>query len=148
MFDFFIKLSTDNQVDLIPNANLKFYFRYQYTDTLANSEDPDQHISSIATKTLDFLRRNLSFARKSTKEVAHKSLVRHRPEYAVPIWNQYSKTTIQQVEKVQRMAAVGGGATLTVLGTCSTSCSDQLLRPGGISHLHFSSTIMSIDKDM
>ena len=68
---------------------------------------------------------------------------------AIDLSMQYlSKTTIQQVEKVQRTAAEpGGSATLAVLDTCSTSCSDQLLRTGGISHLHFSSTIMSIDKD-
>ena len=40
--------------------------------------DWGQHISEIsskATKTLGFLRRNLAFAHKSTKEVAYKTLV-------------------------------------------------------------------------
>ena len=41
--------------------------------------DWGQHISDIspkATKTLGFLRRNMAFARRGTKEVAYKTLVR------------------------------------------------------------------------
>ena len=67
-----------------------------------------QHISDIsskATKTLGFLRRNLAFKPRSTKEVAYKTLVRPKLEYAAPIWSPYCKTQIQQVEKVQRTAA-------------------------------------------
>ena len=70
--------------------------------------DWGQHISDIsskATKTLGFLRRNLAFAPRSTKEVAYKTLVRPKLEYAAPIWSPYCKTQIQQVEKVQRTAA-------------------------------------------
>ena len=70
--------------------------------------DWGQHISGIsskATKTLGFLRRNLAFAPRSSKEVAYKSLVRPKLEYAVPIWSPYSKLQINQVEKVQRTAA-------------------------------------------
>ena len=62
-------------------------------------------ISSKATKTLGFLRRNLAFAPLSTKEVAYKTLVRPKLEYAAPIWSPYSKLQINQVEKVQRTAA-------------------------------------------
>ena len=53
-----------------------------------------QHISEIsskATKTLRFLGRNLTFAPKSTKEVANKTLVRPKLEYAAPICSPYSK---------------------------------------------------------
>ena len=76
--------------------------------TSTDSMDWGQHISDIsskATKTLGFLRRNLAFAPRSTKEVAYKTLVRPKLEYAVPIWSPYCKTQIQQVEKVQRTAA-------------------------------------------
>ena len=47
--------------------------------------DWSQHISEIsskATKTLSFLRRSLAFAPRSTKEVAYKTLVRPKLEYA------------------------------------------------------------------
>ena len=55
--------------------------------------DWGQHISDIsskATKTLGFLRRNLAFAPwSSTKKAAHKTLVRPKLEYAAPIWSPY-----------------------------------------------------------
>ena len=63
--------------------------------TISDNMDWGQHISEIsckATKTLGFLRRNLAFApTKSTKEVAYKTLVRPKLEYAAPIWSPYSK---------------------------------------------------------
>ena len=73
--------------------------------TITENINWGHHISSKATKTLGFLRRNLAFAPRSTKEVAYKTLVRPKFEYAAPIWSHYCKTQIQQVEKVQRTAA-------------------------------------------
>ena len=76
--------------------------------TISDNMDWGQHISEIsskATKTLGFLRRNLAFAPMSTKEVAYKTLVRPRLKYAAPIWSPYSKLQINQAEKVQRTAA-------------------------------------------
>ena len=76
--------------------------------TITENMDWGHHISDIsskATKTLGFLRRNLAFAPRSTKEVAYKTLVRPKLEYAAPIWSPYCKIWIQQVEKVQRTAA-------------------------------------------
>ena len=58
--------------------------------TITENMDWGQHISDIsskATKILDFLRRNLAFAPRSTKEVAHKTLVRPKLDYAAPIWS-------------------------------------------------------------
>ena len=76
--------------------------------TISDNMDWGQHISEIsskATKTLSFLRRNLAFAPKSTKEVAYKTLVRPTLEYAALIWSPNSKLQTNQVEKVQRTAA-------------------------------------------
>ena len=76
--------------------------------TITDNMDWSQHISEIsskAAKTLGFLRRNLAFAPKSTKEVAYKTMGRPKLEYAAPIWSPYSKLQINQVEKVQRTAA-------------------------------------------
>ena len=50
-----------------------------------------RHISEISSKALGFLRRNLAFSPESTKEVAYKSLVWPKSEYAAPILSPYSK---------------------------------------------------------
>ena len=76
--------------------------------TITDYMDWGQHVSEIsskATKTLGFLRRNLAFAPRSTKEVAYKALVRPKLEYAAPFWSSHSKLQINQIEKVQRTAA-------------------------------------------
>ena len=60
--------------------------------TFTENMDWGQHIydiSSKETKTSGFLRRNLAFAPRSTKEVAYKTLVRPKLEYAAPIWSPY-----------------------------------------------------------
>ena len=100
--------------------------------------DWGQHISEIsskATKTLGFLRRNLAFAPRSTKEVAYKTLVRPKLEYAAPIWSPYSKLQIYQVEKVQRTAArwtCRRWRNTSSVGESLMSLSGHLLRPLGI----------------
>ena len=80
------------------------YLKLTITDDL----DWGQHISEIsakATKTMGFLRRSLAFAPRHTKEVAYKTLVCPKLEYAAPIWHPYHESQIGQVEKVQRTAA-------------------------------------------
>ena len=75
-----------------------------------------QHVSEISSKaatTLGFLRRNLAFVPRSTKEVAYKTLVWPKLEYAAPIWSRHSKHQINQIGKVQRTAA---------LWTCRSVC--------------------------
>ena len=57
-----------------------------------------------ATQTLDFLRRNLALAPRETKDMAYKTLVRPKLECASPVWNPYSKSHVNQLEKVQRTA--------------------------------------------
>ena len=51
--------------------------------TISDNMDWGQHISEISSKeakTLGFLRRNLAFAPRSTKEAAYKTLVRPKLE--------------------------------------------------------------------
>ena len=70
--------------------------------------DWGQHISVIsskAIKTLDFLCRNMSFAPWSTKEVAYKTLVQPKLEYAAQNWSPYSEFQITQIKKVHKTAA-------------------------------------------
>ena len=70
--------------------------------TITDNMDWGQHVSDIsskATKTLGFLRRNLAFAPRSTKEVAYKTLIRPKLGYAAPIWSPHLKLQINQIEK-------------------------------------------------
>ena len=67
--------------------------------TITDNTDLGQHVSEISsktTKTLGFLRSNLAFAPRSTKEVAYKTLARSILEYAAPIWSLHSKLQIYQ----------------------------------------------------
>ena len=76
--------------------------------TITDDLDWGQHISQISSKatwTLGFLRQNLAFAPRQTKNVAYKTLVCPQLEYASPIWHPYVKTQIQQMEEVQKTAA-------------------------------------------
>ena len=89
--------------------------------------DWGQHISDIsskATKTLGFLRRNLAFAPRSTKEVAYKTLVCPKVEYAAPIGAHIVKLRLNKWRRYRgrRPAGpAGGGATLVVLARCLMS---------------------------
>ena len=76
--------------------------------TITDNMDWGQHVSEISSKapeTLGFLRRNLAFAPRSAKEVAYKTLVQPKLEYAAPIWSPHLKLQINQIENVQRTAA-------------------------------------------
>ena len=66
------------------------------------------HISTIAakaTKTLNFLKRNLSSCSQRVKKSAYITMVRPQMEYASAVWDPYYNSQIQQLEKVQRRAA-------------------------------------------
>ena len=102
--------------------------------TFTNDLDWGQHVSEItssATRTLGFLRRNLAFAPRQTKDVAYKTLIRPKLEYATPIWHPHVKTQIDQVE-MYRERLLGGpaedGVTKAMLATCSMSLSGHLWR--------------------
>ena len=54
---------------------------------------------------LGFLQRNLKIGNKKTKETAYKTLVRPLLEYAATVWDPYTASENQAIEKVQRRAA-------------------------------------------
>ena len=97
--------SLHNQV--LENVSSAKYLGIIVTDDL----DWGQRINSInnvtskPTKTLDFLRRNLTLAPKETKIAAYKALVRPQLEYAAPIWKPHCQTEINRIKTVQRTAA-------------------------------------------
>ena len=69
--------------------------RYVFSIPITDDLDWGQHISEIsakATKTMGFLRHNLAFAPRHTKEVAYKKMVRPKLEYAAPIWHPYRES--------------------------------------------------------
>ena len=73
-----------------------------------NALDWGQHINNVTskeTKTLGFLRRNLTLTPNETKVVANTALVRPQLDYAATTWNPHHQTEINRIEKVQRTAA-------------------------------------------
>ena len=98
----FFNYSLHNQT--LENVQLAKYLGITITDNMGWGQHISE-ISSKATKTLGFLRRNLAFAPRSTKEVVYKTLVWPKLEYAASIWSPNSNLQINQIEKVQRTAA-------------------------------------------
>ena len=87
LFDY----SLHNQT--LENVQSAKYLGIAITDNM----DWGQHVSEIsskATKKIGFLRGNLAFAPRSTKEVAYKTLVQPKLEYAAPILSPNSKLQI------------------------------------------------------
>ena len=76
--------------------------------TIDNKLSWNSHVDLVTKETNQitaFLRRNLSACLKDVKEKCYKSLVRPQLEYAVTIWNPYTKANSTKVEAVQRRAA-------------------------------------------
>jgi hypothetical protein len=66
------------------------------------------HIANVAKKanpTLGFLRRNLKYCPQECKKTAYISLVRSTIEYGGIIWDPYTETNINRLERIQRQAA-------------------------------------------
>ena len=81
----------------------------KYLDlTLTNHLDRNVHIDNItnkANKSLGLLKRNVRIKNMQLKSVAYNSLVRRHLEYAVPVWDPYTKKNIDKLEMIQRRAA-------------------------------------------
>ena len=68
----------------------------------------EKHINTItakATRTLNFVRRNVYYCDPDTKALAYLSLVRPLLEYAAAAWDPYRTRDINTLEMVQRRAA-------------------------------------------
>ena len=80
--------------------------RREYEQRLESVAYPDiDSTTAKASKTLGFLRRNLSECTKQVKSAAYTSLVRPTLEYASAAWDPSSAEDITKLEKVQRQAA-------------------------------------------
>ena len=76
--------------------------------TLTNQFDWNVHIDNIsnkANKSICLLKRNVRMKDVQLKYVAYSSLVRPHLEYAVPVWDPYTKKNIDKLEIIQRRAA-------------------------------------------
>ena len=83
-----------NQV--LENVSSAKYLGVQTTDDL----DWGQHINEItskATKTLGFLRRNMAFAPRETKAAAYKTLIWPKLEYVAPVWMPHHQKEIDRI---------------------------------------------------
>ena len=64
-----------------------------------------QSITSKASKSLGFIKRNLKVKNKVVRETAYKTLVRPQLEYASTVWSPHTQKNITRLEMVQRRAA-------------------------------------------
>ena len=62
-------------------------------------------VTSRASQTLGFLKRNLHSAKQETKAAAYQSLVRPTLEYSSSAWDPYHKKDIDKIDAVQKRAA-------------------------------------------
>jgi ribonuclease P/MRP protein subunit RPP40 len=76
--------------------------------TISDDLSWSKHINNVrasANKTLGVLCRNLWSCKKPIKDLAYKSLVRPKLEYASAVWDPYHSKDIDTLEMVQRRAA-------------------------------------------
>ena len=119
---------------ILENVQSEKHFGITISDNMVEGQHISE-ISSKATKTLGFLRRNLAFAPRSTKEVAYKNLVRPKQELAAPIWSITKNFRLIRSRKIRGQQPVGtarDGETHVVSARYLMSLTGHLLRPVGI----------------
>ena len=64
-----------------------------------------EYITAKATKSLNFLRRNIRIGNSKIKSIAYQTLVRPQLEYCQTVWDPYTEEMKNKLEMVQRRAA-------------------------------------------
>ena len=64
-----------------------------------------EYITAKATKSLNFLRRNIRIGNSKIKSIAYQTLVRPQLEYCQTVWDPYTEEMKNKLEVVQRRAA-------------------------------------------
>jgi len=64
-----------------------------------------QNITTKASRTLSFLKRNLKLRNQHIKETAYFSLVRPQLEYASIVWSPWQRRDVEKLERINRRAA-------------------------------------------
>ena len=102
------KLRCDTQYYL-GNACLSIVNRFTYLGIEISSDLRwNNHVTAVvskASRTLNFVRRNLYRCNSHIKELSYTTLVRPLLEYATASWDPYTACNIKDLEMVQRRAA-------------------------------------------
>ena len=80
-------------------VNHSKYLGVTISDDLSWNKHIEQ-ITSSASKTLGFIRRNVCTSNEKIKEAAYKTLVRPQLEYASSVWSPYTQSNIDKIESV------------------------------------------------
>ena len=89
---------------LLQNVKHHQYLGVELSDDISWAKPIIQTVNG-ANKVLGLLKRNLWNCPSSTKEIAYKTLVRPKLEYASLIWDPHQNVYKEAIEKVQRRAA-------------------------------------------
>ena len=90
-----------HQLDVVSSAK---YLGITISDNLSWNTHINQ-VCSKAGKTLGMLRRNLKISAPRVKEQAYNTLVRPKLEYSATIWDPFTKTNKDRLQRIQRRAA-------------------------------------------
>ena len=80
------------------------YLGVDISDNL-NWSDHINRVTSKASSSLGFIRRNIPTRHQQLRSAAYKAVVRPQLEYTVSVWDPHTVTHMNQIERVQRRAA-------------------------------------------